>query len=92
MIIVVGDTPSSIEINAGGALGTHPRWRPRSTSAPIGNVSPWGVYLYMSMIWTPGRIIANKLKEGVPCRPGVEQQCRDEIFTETVCLRPKKGC
>ncbi len=34
----------------GGALGTHPRWRPRSTSAPIGSVSPWGVYLYMSML------------------------------------------
>ncbi len=36
----------------GGALGTHPRWRPRSMSAPIGSVSPWGVYLYMSMIWS----------------------------------------
>ncbi len=34
----------------GGALGTHPRWRPRSTSAPIGSVSPWGVYLYMSIM------------------------------------------
>ncbi len=39
-MIVVGDTPSSIEINevgggGGGALETHPRWRPRSTSAPI---------------------------------------------------------
>ncbi len=58
MIIVVGDTHSSVEINeGGGALETHPRWRPRSTSAPIGSVSPWGVYLYMSMRNTTTTII-----------------------------------
>ncbi len=37
-------------MQGGGSLGTHPRWRPRSTSAPIGSVSPWDVYLYMSMV------------------------------------------
>ena len=48
MIIVVGDIPSSVETNAGG--GSH--WRPiqdggrADTSALIGNVSLWGVYVY----------------------------------------------
>ncbi len=47
MIIVVGDTPSSAEIIAGGAP-----WGPiqdggrTDTSAPIGSVNLWGVYVY----------------------------------------------
>ncbi len=44
----------------GSALETHPRWRPRSTSAPIGSVSPWGVYLYMSMVETMKVILRHK--------------------------------
>ena len=41
------DTPSSVEINAGGS-----HWRPiqdgsrADTSAPIGSVSLWGIYVY----------------------------------------------
>ena len=47
MIVVVGDTPSSVKINAGGS-----HWIPiqdggrADTSAPIGSVSLWGVYVY----------------------------------------------
>ncbi len=47
MIIVVGDTPSSVEIHAGGV-----HWEPNQdggradTSAPIGSVILWGVYVY----------------------------------------------
>ena len=46
-MIVVGDTPSSVEINALGA-----QWGPiqdggrADTSAPTGSVSLWGVYVY----------------------------------------------
>ena len=47
MIIVVVDTPSSVEINAGGS-----HWRPIQDGgladmlAPIGSVSLRGVYVY----------------------------------------------
>lgn len=43
MIIVVGDTPSSVEINAGGPIqdGGH-----ADTSASIGSVHLWGIYVY----------------------------------------------
>ncbi len=44
MIIVVGDTPSSVEINAGEGIGD-----PSKMAAAQYSVSPWGVYLYMSM-------------------------------------------
>ncbi len=43
-----------------------------------------GLQHYILAIWRPGGSIADKLKEGVPCRSGVEQQCRDEIFTVLV--------
>ena len=54
LIIVVGDTPSSVEINA---LGAH--WGPiqdggrADTSAPTGSVSLWGVYVYYVYVLYP---------------------------------------
>ena len=55
MIIVVVDTPSSVEINAGGS-----NWRPiqdggrTDTLAPIGSVSLWGVYVYYVYVGQSG--------------------------------------
>ena len=57
LIIVVGDTPSSVEINAlgahwgpiqdgGRALGTHPRWRPLQQAASVYEASTY----IMSMV------------------------------------------
>ena len=54
MIIVVGDRPSSVEINAGRA-----HWGPiqdgghADMSAPIGSVSLWGVYVYYVYAFIP---------------------------------------
>ena len=58
MIILVGDTPSSVEINAGG-----PHWGPiqnggrADTSAPIGSVSRKTCKLIMRMFCSPSDLL-----------------------------------